>query len=179
MVTEQRGCLAHLLHSLSIQQAACTRGAPLQGCLTRNDMWCGDFGCNASTHVEVSLIWEMLAMCQLNEACLGQGQAWPPPLQGVAPRPQRRHEALVVKYAKQGQASGGPLLHAQLLTMPGMQVNSEVEATERNQDFCMVCKDGGTLVCCDGCEKAVHAACMGCDNTPEVLPSGCCQVPDV
>ena len=68
---------------------------------------------------------------------------------------------------------------SQLLTAPGMQVNSEVEATERNQDFCMVCKDGGTLVCCDGCEKAVHAACMGCDNTPEVLPPGCCQVPDV
>ena len=49
-----------------------------------------------------------------------------------------------------------------------MQVNSEVELTEHNQDFCMVCKDGGILVCCDGCEKAVHAACIGYEQTPEV-----------
>ena len=47
-------------------------------------------------------------------------------------------------------------------------MNAEVELTERNQDFCMVCKDGGILVCCDGCEKAVHAACIGCEQTPEV-----------
>ena len=57
-----------------------------------------------------------------------------------------------------------------VLSSSAVQVNSEVEATERNQDYCMVCKDGGTLVCCDGCEKAVHAACLGCESTPEVLP---------
>eukprot|EP01083_Nonionella_stella_P293457 998005_1 len=41
---------------------------------------------------------------------------------------------------------------------------------ERSSDDCVVCKDGGDLLCCDGCVNAYH---LGCLNPPlKEVPQG-------
>ncbi|KAL7849299.1 hypothetical protein SRHO_G00209220 [Serrasalmus rhombeus] len=41
---------------------------------------------------------------------------------------------------------------------------------ERNDDECSVCKDGGELICCDGCPRAFHLNCLVPPLTS--IPSG-------
>ncbi|XP_053363777.1 autoimmune regulator [Clarias gariepinus] len=41
---------------------------------------------------------------------------------------------------------------------------------ERNDDECTVCKDGGELICCDGCPRAFHLTCLVPPLTS--IPSG-------
>ncbi|XP_061151689.1 autoimmune regulator [Syngnathus typhle] len=44
-----------------------------------------------------------------------------------------------------------------------------------NDDECAVCKDGGELICCDGCPRAFHLTCL--DPPLASVPSGswCCK----
>uniref|UniRef100_A0A3B4FUJ3 Autoimmune regulator n=1 Tax=Pundamilia nyererei TaxID=303518 RepID=A0A3B4FUJ3_9CICH len=42
-----------------------------------------------------------------------------------------------------------------------------------NDDECTVCKDGGELICCDGCPRAFHLACL--DPPLSSIPSGSWQ----
>lgn len=41
----------------------------------------------------------------------------------------------------------------------GMLVNSSY--TDSHINFCVQCRDGGELLCCDGCPAAYHPACLG------------------
>ncbi|XP_060096843.1 autoimmune regulator [Heteronotia binoei] len=41
---------------------------------------------------------------------------------------------------------------------------------QKNDDECAVCRDGGELICCDGCPKAFHLACLQPPLTE--IPSG-------
>ncbi|XP_042315344.1 autoimmune regulator [Sceloporus undulatus] len=41
---------------------------------------------------------------------------------------------------------------------------------QKNDDECAVCRDGGELICCDGCPKAFHLACLVPPLTE--IPSG-------
>ncbi|XP_043378532.1 autoimmune regulator [Chelonia mydas] len=41
---------------------------------------------------------------------------------------------------------------------------------QKNDDECAVCRDGGELICCDGCPKAFHLACLVPPMTE--IPSG-------
>jgi len=41
-----------------------------------------------------------------------------------------------------------------------------------HQVYCTICRDGGDLLCCDGCTAAVHPACVGLDAVPEVHAIG-------
>nr|XP_005907656.1 PREDICTED: autoimmune regulator [Bos mutus] len=47
---------------------------------------------------------------------------------------------------------------------------SEPQLHQKNEDECAACRDGGELLCCDGCPRAFHLACL----TPPLseIPSG-------
>ncbi|XP_074076961.1 autoimmune regulator [Macrotis lagotis] len=55
----------------------------------------------------------------------------------------------------------------------------ELHLHQKNDDECAVCRDGGELICCDGCPRAFHLACLEPPLTE--IPSGmwrcgCCLV---
>uniref|UniRef100_H3A728 Autoimmune regulator n=1 Tax=Latimeria chalumnae TaxID=7897 RepID=H3A728_LATCH len=71
---------------------------------------------------------------------------------------------------------GGP--HSQKIPFPlqsGCSVlryplTSTFELNHKNDDECTVCRDGGELICCDGCPKAFHLNCLIPPLT--AIPSG-------
>lgn len=44
---------------------------------------------------------------------------------------------------------------------------SQNTASAINVSWCMVCSEGGKLLCCEGCPAAFHETCLGLQETPE------------
>lgn len=40
-------------------------------------------------------------------------------------------------------------------------------STSENDDLCQICKDGGDLLCCDGCPRAYHPECLSLPDIPK------------
>ncbi|XP_075014043.1 autoimmune regulator [Calonectris borealis] len=62
--------------------------------------------------------------------------------------------------SKASQSSGEPRLHPQgRLPVPAMH-SQDLAPHQENEDECAACGDGGELICCDGCPRAFHLACL-------------------
>ena len=47
-------------------------------------------------------------------------------------------------------------------------MNCEERCEDRHASACLVCGDGGDLLCCDACPNAVHPTCVSLETVPEV-----------
>lgn len=41
------------------------------------------------------------------------------------------------------------------------------DETDDNYDWCLICKIGGDIICCDGCPRSAHIKCVGLAKIPE------------
>lgn len=43
----------------------------------------------------------------------------------------------------------------------------EIEESREWDEYCMICEDGGNVICCEKCSHVAHLACLGLKKSPE------------
>jgi hypothetical protein len=106
----------------------------------------------------------------------GQGAGAPGGPWGLQPRGQANAQPWEVRRARLSPARARPrprhpppsTLAAPRRPQPAIHLENPDAVDDGNADTCMVCGQGGSLLCCDACPAAYHSKCMGLN--PRELP---------
>ncbi|KZV50814.1 hypothetical protein F511_09872 [Dorcoceras hygrometricum] len=73
----------------------------------------------------------------------------------------RTHDSLLSYLAEAWNKPGELELHR------SNNIETQSTADDLHDDACMICADGGDLLCCEKCNSTYHQACMGMKDVPE------------
>ncbi len=76
--------------------------------------------------------------------------------------PSSRSLAAAIAASKKLAAAGGTPTATPITPQP-----PTTPAADTNEDWCTRCREGGELVCCDGCPRSWHLECLALKATPE------------
>lgn len=75
------------------------------------------------------------------------------------------HFSALGKWEEAGKSKRDPSLYEDVNDMD--ESPSSTESDDGNFDYCVVCEDGGDLICCSECPRSFHRSCI--DNPSSIL----------